>query len=135
MPILVLSTSVRYAFNELSAPEVFGYVFSSQMYLDEVCGSHFFERRRGGTAEAPSVRPRYPAVWHRCASEELCNLSLLCSMFDLMKEFLMKDLFCTVTELLILSESRAQSLQKWHLNNSLFAFPAPRCHSQEQLFI
>jgi len=40
-----------------------------------------------------------------------------------MKAFLMKDPFCTVIELLILSESREQSLQKWCLNNSYLHFP------------
>lgn len=46
--------------------------------------------------------PPYPAVWHRFASEELCNLSLLCSMCDLMKAF-----FSTVIELLISSEKQS----------------------------
>lgn len=57
-------------------------------------------------ADAPHDGPPCLAVWHRCASEELYNLSLLCSMYDLMKEFLMKDPFCAVIELLISSEKQ-----------------------------
>lgn len=49
-----------------------------------------------------------------------------------MKEFLMKDPFCTVIELLILSEKQS-TVPSEMVFNSLFAFFAPRRHSQELL--
>lgn len=76
------------------------------MWLGKACGPPLV-RRTGETADAPRAGPPYLAVWRRCASEELNNLSLLCSMCDLMKEFLMKGPFCTVIELLILSEKQS----------------------------
>lgn len=76
------------------------------MWWGEVCGTRFF-RRIGETADAPHDGPPYLEVGHRCASEEPYNLSLLYSMCDLMKEFVMKDPFCTVIELLILSEKQS----------------------------
>lgn len=106
----------------VECPKVPGYVFIRTVVRWGI-GIHFFEGRLGGAADAAFHRPLYLAVWHSCISEELYNLSSLCCMCDLMKAFLMKDPFCTVIELLILSESREQSLQKWCLNNSYLHFP------------